>query len=127
VGLERFAAEYPLALSGGMQQRVAIARALAVEPQLLLMDEPFSHLDELTARGQRRELLRFRDTISATVVFVTHNALEAAYLSDCVHVLSARPATVTRAFAVTAPRSREMDDPHLADLQRSIIRALGAV
>ncbi|MBI4254552.1 MAG: ABC transporter ATP-binding protein, partial [Candidatus Rokubacteria bacterium] len=82
VGLDGFAGEYPLSLSGGMQQRVAIARALVIEPQVLLMDEPFSHLDELTARGQRQELLRFRDKINATVVFVTHNALEAVYLSD---------------------------------------------
>ena len=126
VGLDGFAGEYPLSLSGGMQQRVAIARALAIEPQILLMDEPFSHLDELTARGQRQELLRFRDKINATVVFVTHNALEAVYLSDCVYVLSARPTTVTAEFTIDAPRTRRMDDAYLIDLQRTVIRALGA-
>ena len=125
VGLEAFTGEYPTALSGGMQQRVAIARALAIEPPVLLMDEPFSHLDELTARSQRRELLRFRDKINATVVFVTHNALEAVYLSDSVYVLSARPTTVVARFAVDAPRTREMDDTALITLQRSVIRALG--
>lgn len=125
VGLDQFAAEYPLTLSGGMQQRAAIARALAIEPQHLLMDEPFSHLDELTARAQRRELLRFREKISATVVFVTHNALEAVYLADRVYVLSARPAHITAHFAVEAPRTRDMDDPSLISQQRAVLRALG--
>jgi ABC-type nitrate/sulfonate/bicarbonate transport system ATPase subunit len=125
VGLEQFASEYPLALSGGMQQRVAIARALALEPQILLMDEPFSHLDELTARAQRRELLRFRDKIAATVVFVTHNALEAVYLSDRVAVLTARPARVLQQFPIEAPRTRAIDDPYLIRIQQGVLRALG--
>jgi ABC-type nitrate/sulfonate/bicarbonate transport system ATPase subunit len=125
VGLAEFAGEFPLALSGGMQQRVAIARALVVEPQVLLMDEPFSHLDELTARTQRRELLRYRDRITATVVFVTHNALEAAYLADSVYVLSPCPARITARFSVDAPRTRDMDSPYLIELGRAVIRALG--
>ena len=86
-----------------MQQRVAIARALAIEPEVLLMDEPFSHLDELTARAQRRELLRFRDKIEASVVFVTHNALEAVYLADRVYVLSPRPSRIVAEFPIEAP------------------------
>jgi NitT/TauT family transport system ATP-binding protein len=102
VGLDQFADEYPLALSGGMQQRVAIARALAIELEVLLMDEPFSHLDELTARAQRRELLRFRDKIEASVVFVTHNALEAVYLGDRVCVLSPRPSRIIAEFPIDA-------------------------
>jgi len=125
VGLAPFADEYPLTLSGGMQQRVAIARALAIEPDVLLMDEPFSHLDELTARAQRRELLRFRDKIEATVVFVTHNALEAVYLADRVFVLGARPARIKAAFTVEAPRTREIDEPYVLQLQRSVLAALG--
>jgi ABC-type nitrate/sulfonate/bicarbonate transport system ATPase subunit len=125
VGLEQFADEYPLRLSGGMQQRVAIARALAIAPDVLLMDEPFSHLDELTARAQRRELWRFRDRIEATVVFVTHNALEAAYLADHVYVLTARPSRIAARFAVEGPRTREIDDPYVLDTQRSILKALG--
>jgi ABC-type nitrate/sulfonate/bicarbonate transport system ATPase subunit len=125
VGLDQFADEYPLSLSGGMQQRVAIARAVAIEPELLLMDEPFSHLDELTARGQRRELLRFRDKIAASVVFVTHNALEAVYLGDRVCVLSPRPSRVVAEFAIDAPRTRALDDPALAALGRDVLRALG--
>ena len=126
VGLDPFADEYPLALSGGMQQRVAIARALAIEPAVLLMDEPFSHLDELTARAQRRELLRFRDKIDASVVFVTHNALEAVYLGDRVCVLSARPARIIAEFPIDAPRTRGLDDPSLLAIGRDVLRALGA-
>jgi NitT/TauT family transport system ATP-binding protein len=125
VGLDQFVDEYPLALSGGMQQRVAIARALAIEPELLLMDEPFSHLDELTARAQRRELLRFRDKIEASVVFVTHNALEAVYLGDRVCVLSARPSRIVAELPIEAPRTRGLDDPALLGLERDVLRALG--
>jgi ABC-type nitrate/sulfonate/bicarbonate transport system ATPase subunit len=126
VGLDQFADEYPLALSGGMQQRVAIARALAIEPDVLLMDEPFSHLDELTARAQRRELLRFRDKIAASVVFVTHNALEAVYLGDRVCVLSPRPSRIVAEFPIEAPRTRGLDDPSLLAIGRDVLRALGA-
>ena len=126
VGLDHFADEYPLALSGGMQQRVAIARALAIEPDVLLMDEPFSHLDELTARAQRRELLRFRDKIDASVVFVTHNALEAVYLGDRVCVLSPRPSRIVAEFPIEAPRTRGLDDPSLLAVGRDVLRALGA-
>lgn len=125
VGLEQFAGDYPLALSGGMQQRVAIARALAIEPQILLMDEPFSHLDELTARSQRQELLRFREKIDATVVFVTHNALEAAYLGDRIDVLSARPTRVVDQIVVQEPRTRAIDDPYVIGVQRTILQSLG--
>jgi NitT/TauT family transport system ATP-binding protein len=126
VGLDQFADEYPLALSGGMQQRVAIARALAIEPEVLLMDEPFSHLDELTARAQRRELLRFRDKIEASVVFVTHNALEAVYLGDRVCVLSPRPSRIVAEFPIDAPRTRGLDDATLLAIGRNVLRALGA-
>jgi NitT/TauT family transport system ATP-binding protein len=125
VGLEPFADEFPLRLSGGMQQRVAIARALAVAPAVLLMDEPFSHLDELTARAQRRELLRFRDNIEATVVFVTHNALEAAYLADRIYVLSPRPTRIAADLTIAAPRTREIDDPYVIQTQRAVLHALG--
>jgi ABC-type nitrate/sulfonate/bicarbonate transport system ATPase subunit len=125
VGLEQFADEYPLSLSGGMQQRVAIARALAIGPDVLLMDEPFSHLDELTARAQRRELLRFREKIEATIVFVTHNALEAVYLADRVYVLSARPTRIAAEFVIEAPRTREIDDAYVIGTQRVVLGALG--
>ena len=125
VGLSQFEHEFPLALSGGMQQRVAIARALAIEPDLLLMDEPFSHLDELTARVLRSELLRIWQQARKPVMFVTHNALEAVYLADQVLILSGRPATIMKSLRVSLPRDREMEDPRLVTLQREILDSLG--
>lgn len=125
VGLDQFADEYPLQLSGGMQQRVAIARALVIEPDVLLMDEPFSSLDELTARHMRVELLKIWQQERRTIFFVTHNALEAAYLSDRVYVVSARPATVIQEVAVDLPRPRDIDDLALIPIQRGILSALG--
>jgi len=125
VGLAQFEDEFPLSLSGGMQQRVAIARALAIEPDLLLMDEPFSHLDELTARALRAELLRIWQQARKPVMFVTHNALEAVYLADQVLILSGRPATIMKTLRVALPREREMEDPRLLALQREILETLG--
>ncbi len=124
VGLSDFARAYPLTLSGGMQQRVAIARALAIRPQVLLMDEPFSSLDELTARRMRAELLRLWDEERHTIVFVTHNALEAAYLADRIYVLTARPTTIAREVTVDVPRPRDFDDPMVLKLQREIVATL---
>src|SRR5262244_1398956 len=125
VGLSQFEQEFPLSLSGGMQQRVAIARALAIEPDLLLMDEPFSHLDELTARVLRAELLRIWQRARKPVMFVTHNALEAVYLADQVLILSGRPATIQKTLRVGLPRERQMEDPRLLAMQREILDALG--
>lgn len=124
VGLSDFANAYPLALSGGMQQRVAIARALVISPQVLLMDEPFSSLDELTARRMRSELLRLWQEERHTVVFVTHNALEAVYLADRIYVLSARPARILREVVVDVARPRDFEDPMVLKLQREIIATL---
>ena len=124
VGLADFANAYPLTLSGGMQQRVAIARALVIRPQVLLMDEPFSSLDELTARRMRSELLRLWEEERHTVVFVTHNALEAVYLADRIYVLSARPARILREVVVDVARPRDFEDPMVLKLQREIIATL---
>lgn len=96
VHMEEFASSHPHQLSGGMKQRVAVARALAVEPEILLMDEPFSALDTFTRRELENEVVRIREKLDTTFFIVTHNPEEAVYLSDRVLVLSRRPAKVLK-------------------------------
>lgn len=124
VGLAEFAESYPLSLSGGMQQRVALARGLVIEPDVLLMDEPFSSLDELTARRLRVELLDIVAAQQTTVLFVTHNALEAAFLADRICVVSPRPAHVVEEFAVPVGRPRMPEDVALVQVQQRVLGLL---
>ncbi len=116
VELSEFANKYPWQLSGGMQQRVSIARALAFEPKILLMDEPFGALDEMTRERMNNELLRIWRTIQGmTVIFVTHSIPEAVYLSTKVIVLSPRPGRLAEIIDIDLPQprgpeTRDMDD-----------------
>ena len=109
VKLPEFARHMPWQLSGGMQQRVAIARALASHPPLLLMDEPFGALDEMTREHMQAELLQICAATETTVVFVTHSIPEAAYLSDRVVVMSPRPGQITEIIDVDLGSGRDED------------------
>ena len=108
VGLYEFGRKYQHELSGGMQQRVGIARALAIKPEILLMDEPFSALDEFTKEKLHEDLLRIWSKTNKTVLFVTHNIQEAVFLSDRVVVLSPHPGRVSAVVDIGIPRPRTL-------------------
>ena len=110
VGLVGFESSYPHQLSGGMRQRVGLARALAVDASIILMDEPFSSVDEQTRRKFQEELLDLLRHRQKTVIFVTHSIEEAAYLSDRIVLLSARPGTVSQIIQPNVDRTSESPD-----------------
>lgn len=107
VGLEGFGDSYPWQLSGGMQQRVAIARAIAYQPEILLMDEPFASVDAQTRAELEDLILRIRDDLGVTVLFITHDIDEAVYVGDRVVVMSHRPSTVVESIDVDLPGPRD--------------------
>ena len=109
VGLAGFEQKYPYQLSGGMQQRANLARALTVDPELLLMDEPFAALDAQTRELMQVELIRIGTQARKTVIFITHQIDEAIFLSDRVVVMSARPGTIIADITIDLPRPRDLD------------------
>jgi NitT/TauT family transport system ATP-binding protein len=125
VGLGDFAGRFPHHLSGGMKQRVSIARALAVDPEILLMDEPFGALDAQTRSLMQEQLLDLWRRYRKTVVFVTHAIDEAIYLSDRIVVMTARPGRIKAVIDVREARPRDMTAPAMAELQRRVRAVLG--
>ena len=123
VGLNGFESKRPHQLSGGMQQRAALARALALDPAILLMDEPFAALDEITRDRMAFELMRIWQHYRKTVLFVTHSLAEAVFLSDRVVLMTARPGRIHRIFEVDLPRPRNQE----TRLSDAFIRLVGEV
>lgn len=121
VHLANFTQSYPHELSGGMKQRVAIARALVMDPDVLLMDEPFAALDEQTRLVLHKELQKIWQETGKTILFITHNIREALTLSDRVLLMSTRPGAVKREFTVQAARPRDPADSNIVDLERRVM------
>ncbi|MCB1454982.1 MAG: ABC transporter ATP-binding protein [Nitratireductor sp.] len=125
-GLESFENSYPLQLSGGMQQRVAIARAMAVAPEILLMDEPFGALDDITRHTMQEELLDAWMRTNTTAIFVTHSISEAVILADRVVVMAPRPGRVVADIAIDLPDPRDPATPSFTNYYKEIRQAIGS-
>jgi ABC-type nitrate/sulfonate/bicarbonate transport system ATPase subunit len=125
VGLEGFEKTYPQELSGGMKQRLEVARALAVNPDMLLLDEPFGALDSITRLIMRGELLRIWEAERKTIVFVTHDIDEAVQLADRVVVMSARPATIQQIVNIDIAHPRDISSPRYLELRDGIFKQIG--
>lgn len=120
VGLKGFENSFPVQLSGGMKQRVGIARAYCIEPEVMLMDEPFGALDAQTRYLMQEELQRIWQTEKRTIIFVTNNIEEAIYLADRIVVLSNCPATVKKEYVIEMPRPRRYTSPEFLALRKEI-------
>lgn len=126
-GLADFATKYPRQLSGGMQQRAAIVRALVQDPELLLMDEPFSALDEFTRETMNEELLRLWTETPKTVLFITHNINEAVFLSDRIGVMQPRPGRLTSVIDVKLPRPRQFSQRESPEFYQTVSTIRGLI
>jgi NitT/TauT family transport system ATP-binding protein len=124
VQLSRFADSYMYQLSGGMKQRVAIARALAMNPDILLMDEPFAAVDVQTRDMLHNQLLQIHEETKKTILFVTHNINEALALGTRVIVLSPRLGSIKREFALDIPKPRDVESPEMVVIKRQILKEL---
>lgn len=124
VGLNGFENSYPHELSGGMKQRVAIARALALNPEILLMDEPFGSLDAQTRSGLQEELLSIWETTGKTILFVTHSAEESIFLGDRILVFSRRPGSIRQVIPIPLSRPRKRTSPEFNRYKTEILEAL---
>ena len=119
--IDRFRSVWPMRMSGGQRQRASIARALAIDPAVVLMDEPFSTLDEVTARTLRQELLEVWGQSRRTVLFVTHSIREALFLADRILVLTRGPAEVLTEVTVDISRPRIYEDPRLTEREAALV------
>jgi NitT/TauT family transport system ATP-binding protein len=124
MNLKGFEGTYPKELSGGMQKRVAIARALAVDPDIMLMDEPFVSLDAQTRNVLQRELLKVWEETKNTIIFITHNVDEAVYLADRVIILSQRPTQVKEEVPIPLARPRDRTDGEFIRLRKDILEKM---
>jgi len=121
VGLAEFAERYPYELSGGMRQRVAVARAMAIDPEILLMDEPFGALDAQTRNLLQKELLDIWQKTKKTIIFVTHSVDEAVYLADRLVVLTSRPGRVCEIIPIDLDRPRDRTSAEFARVRRKVL------
>jgi NitT/TauT family transport system ATP-binding protein len=121
IGLSGFGENFPYELSGGMRQRVAVARALAIDPSVLLMDEPFGALDAQTRNLLQKQLLEIWDKTKKTVLFVTHSVDEAVFMADRIVVLTSRPGTVKEVVKIDLPRPRDRTSQDFAKFRRYVL------
>ena len=121
MGLKKFLDYYPNKLSGGMQRRVALARSFASEPELLIMDEPFTSLDEPVANLLRKMLVEIWTKRPTTIIFVTHDIKEAIFLSDRIVFLSKSPAKVLKDLKINSPRPRNIENKDIDKIKNDIL------